>query len=645
MSKRHFFMVAATIIGSQYAQAQKDSASQQLDEVVVTANKTPQKQSTTGKVITVIDKEQLDKSRAKTVGQLLNEQAGITINGALNNAGTNQSIYMRGAASGRTLILLDGIPVSDPSLIDNEFDINLFSIDNVERIEICKGAQSTLYGSDAIAGVINIITVKQDVKKPFNISSSIAGGSYGTFKGNVQLYGKAGKLTYTARYAKLLTSGFSAAYDSTGKKGFDKDGYNGDVVNAQALFQASQELSFKSFILVSRYKTDVDAGAFQDDRDYTLKNKYLTTGAGFQFHRNDLSITGNYQYSDITRNDVNDSTDAPGFTKYLKDVYFGKTQFAEVYANAKLGSGFSWLQGADYRFNSMNEQYLSISSYGPYTTQFPDTTVSQASLYSSLLYNSSNERLNVELGGRLNMHSSYGSNYTYTFNPSYTIDNHYRVFGSIASGFKAPSLYQLYSSYGTSGLKPEKSINEEIGIQQKYVGLTNRLVYFHRDIKEGIDFDYVNYVYYNIAKQTVDGLELESSWQPAKGLTITANYTWLHSTEHSESRLDFKDTSYNYSLRRPKHNLNVTAGYQFGNGLYINASAKYVSSRYDVGDYQAADILMSGYFLLNAYAEFRFCKTLKLFANAQNLANKKFFDIRGYNSIPFTFIGGLQFQL
>jgi vitamin B12 transporter len=122
-----------------------------LDEVVVTANKYPQKQSTTGKVITVINKDQIERSSGKTLSQLLNEQAGVTINGALNNAGAVQTMYVRGAASGRTLILLDGIPVNDPSMINNEFDLNLFSLDNIDRIEICKGAQSTLYGSDAIA--------------------------------------------------------------------------------------------------------------------------------------------------------------------------------------------------------------------------------------------------------------------------------------------------------------------------------------------------------------------------------------------------------------------------------------------------------------------------------------------------------------
>ncbi|KAF0235749.1 MAG: iron complex outermembrane recepter [Chitinophagaceae bacterium] len=154
-----------TLLAGTNLLAQKDSTSTKvLDEVVVTANKLEQKQSSTGKVITIIGKDQLDKSVGRTVAQVLNETAGITINGAYNNAGTNQSVFMRGAASGRTLILMDGIPVSDPSQINNEFDLNLFSINDVERIEICRGAQSTVYGSDAIAGVINIITIKPNEK-------------------------------------------------------------------------------------------------------------------------------------------------------------------------------------------------------------------------------------------------------------------------------------------------------------------------------------------------------------------------------------------------------------------------------------------------------------------------------------------------
>ena len=185
------FTLLATLLTGSSVFAQKDTLSTKvLDEVVVTANKLEQKQSSTGKVITVITREQIAKSNGKTVAQLLNEQVGITINGALNNAGAVQTVYMRGASAGRTLILMDGIPLNDPSTITTDYDLNLFSINDVERIEVCKGAQSTLYGSDAIAGVVNIITVKKDVQKAFNIKATLSQGNYATSRNNVQVYGK-----------------------------------------------------------------------------------------------------------------------------------------------------------------------------------------------------------------------------------------------------------------------------------------------------------------------------------------------------------------------------------------------------------------------------------------------------------------------
>jgi len=275
--KKKILVVAACISGSTlFAQ---DSA-KILNEIVVTANKIPQKQSTTGKVVTVISKAQIEKSSGRTVAQLLNEQSGITINGALNNLGANQTVYLRGASAGRTLILMDGIPVYDASVNNNYFDLNLLSLNSVESIEICRGAQSTLYGSDAVAGVVNIITVKKDITKPFNVKATSSGGSYATGRGNVQLFGKADKLTYSARYAKLFSGGFSSAYDSTGTQNFDNDKYNSDVAHATVEYRLSSEFSLKTFLQYSRYKTGLDAAAFTDEKDYTVNNKSLITGAG-----------------------------------------------------------------------------------------------------------------------------------------------------------------------------------------------------------------------------------------------------------------------------------------------------------------------------------------------------------------------------
>ncbi len=640
MSKK-ILLLNASLFVSCFLFAQKDSSPQNiLDPVIVTANKTLQKQSTTGKVITVITKEQIEKSNGKTISQLLNEQAGITINGALNNAGTVQTIYVRGAASGRTLILIDGIPINDPSMINNEFDLNLFSINDVERIEICKGAQSTLYGSDAIAGVINIITVKNNISTPVNVKATLSGGSFETYKGNVQLYGKIGKFIYTTRYAKINSQGFSSAYDSTGKNNFDKDGYDGNIANANIVYQANQNLSVRTFAQYSQYKAGVDAGPFTDEKNYNINNRNFTTGIGIHFVNNKISLTANYQYNILNRN-YNDNASVIGATSWSLNNYNGTGQFAEIFSSINLGKGFSLLTGIDYRYGSMNNQYSSLSIWGPYNSSFNDTSIHQTSLYASFLYAYKN--FNVEFGGRINDHSRYGTNYTYTFNPSYKINNQVRIFGSIATGFKAPSIYQLSLN---ETLQPEKSVNYEAGVQWQKRNINSRFVYFNRDINNGIDYNYITYNYFNYVKQIVNGLEYEVTIHPIKQLNISANYTYLIPKVTTQNRATNQDTiTYNYALRVPGNSFNINIGYQFSKQFFISANGKYESKRYDIGGYQTADVSLNSYFLLGAYAEYVLNEKVKFFVNMQNITNKKFFDVSGYNSIPFLLDAGITIRL
>jgi vitamin B12 transporter len=621
-------------------------SSKLLNEVLVeTATKFVVKQSQTGKVVTVITKEQIEKSTGKTVAQILNEQAGITINGAYNAPGSVQTIFVRGASSGRTLILMDGIPVSDPSMINNEFDLNLFSINDVERIEVCKGAQSTLYGSDAVAGVVNIITVKKDLNKPFNIKATTGFGNKNTSRNNVQLYGKAGKFTYITRFAKLKTDGFSSAKDEKAIDHFDNDGYDGNVISAALQYQVIPSLLVKTFIMHSQYKADVDAGVFADDKDYGINNSNLSSGLGANFKKGILSITANYQYGQLKRKYLNDSLDAPGFTTFESNNYAGRTQYAELFGNITVAKWLTVLAGTDYRWSNMNQQYLSISAFGPYASSFPDTALHQTSFYSSLLFNALDKKLNIEIGGRTNKHSRYGTNSTFTFNPSYNIDKNWRVFGSMASGFKAPSIFQLLDKFsGNEELEAEKSTNYEFGLQQTHEKISSRVVYFHRDIKNGIDYDYVNFKYYNFVKQIVDGVELELTAQPVKNLSVSANYTLIAGDEQTQSRKSTNDTTYSYLLRRPKNNFNATIGYQFCKDVFVSVTGKSVSSRYDVGGYQKDDVLLNSYFIMSAYGEYKYSANVKFFANLQNFTNKKFTDLRGYNAMPFLINGGVTFN-
>ncbi|MHA4808375.1 TonB-dependent receptor plug domain-containing protein [Flavitalea flava] len=646
MSKKLMAMLMLSAAGTSGLMAQtgtkikKDSTVKELDQVIVTATKSPVKQNETGKVVTIITKEELEKSTAKTLGQILNEQAGITVGGALNNTGSVQSIYMRGAASGRTLITIDGVPVNDPSTPGNEFDINLIAPDNIERIEILKGAQSTLYGSDAIAGVINIITTG-DIKKPFNVRASLAGGNYGTYKGNLQVFGKANQFTYSIKYTRLRTDGFSAAYDSSKKGNFDRDDYSGNAVTTNLAWTPTAELTVKGFAQYSRYKTGIDAGSFADAKNYDVTSKNWLLGGGFVYKLPNVTLNGNYRYGTVKRTSLEDSVFGQ---PYYMDKFQGITQFTELFANTSLGNGFTLLTGADYRYASMNDTSVSISSFGTYPGNFKDTSLSQTSMYGSLFFNS-HFGLNVELGGRLNTHSRYGSNYTYTFNPSFLLRRSVKIYGSIATGYKAPSLYQLYSSYGSPDLQPETSLNYEGGIQYSNAILNSRATYYYRKIKNGLDFDYTTYTYFNASRQKAQGIELENRVQLTRQLSLTANYTWLKSSEEIQNRIDYKDTTYQYSLRRPKHTINATLGLQATRQLFISVSGHYESKRHDVGGYQVADVPLDSYFILNGYAEFQPVKKLKFFADAKNITNKKFFTIFGYNSIPFMITGGATLDL
>jgi len=518
------------------------------------------------------------------------------------------------------------------------------SVNDVERIEIARGAQSTLYGSDAVTGVINIITLKKDINKPVAVKSTLSAGNFNTFRGNLQAYGSKGKFSYQTRLTGIRTGGFSAAYDSSKTQNFDRDGYKGRLASGSLTYQANKQLSFRSFFQYSGYKSDVDGGVFSDDKDFTINNRNLTTGAGLRYTANGINISANYQYSQHRRNFLNDSTSISGFSKYVEENYNSRSHFGEVFATIPLGGGFTLLQGMDYRYGIYNSRFFSVSSFGPYEELFPDTSVSQTSLYSSVMYVGPNQKFHFEIGGRANQHSRYGRNETWTFNPTYAVNTNLRLFGSVATGFKAPGLYQLFSSYGNNNLKPEKSINYELGLEYKTTSMKHRVVSFYRKIKNGMDFDYINYKYFNFNRQIAQGFEYEGYLKISSALQISGNYTYVSGNDNTQSRISFSDTTYRYFLRRPKHQLNGTITLQPVKKLSLNISARYVSDRFETGGYATKDLLLNSYLLMNAYIEYKPKEWMRFFADGQNLTNRKFFDIRGFNSIPLMIQVGATFE-
>jgi len=631
--------------------AQDTTTVTSLDEVVFTANKYPKKQSETGKVLTVIGRDQLDRSSGKTLGEILNTVSGTTIVGSNSNLGTNMTAGIRGGSAGNVLVLINGIPVNDPSVNDNYFDLNFISIDQVERVEILKGGQSTLYGSDAVTGVINIITRKSG-SSGFHTDFSAAAGSYGTFKANAGIRQSTASSQLSLQYGVITSNGFSSAHDSTGNNNFEKDGFLQHNVTGSWQVSLTEKLKANVFGQYSWYKTGIDATAFVDDRDYNVTTDNFSGGAGLGYDINGGNIQFNYRYNNVSRLYLNDSLHrAPD---YLRVDYTGKTQFVELYGN-KRWKNIELLAGVDYRHNAMSSDLLSVSMFGPFKTSLSDSIakMSQLSPYASVILKA-NRLFNIEIGGRLNHHSKYGDNFSYTINPSLLVNNNVKVFLNLYSAFKAPTLFQLFDpSFGNTALDPEESFNIEGGAQW-FVNqhLNFRAVYFYRNTEHAIEFIYtdpVNFIsqYRNVSRKKASGIEVEAEYKSERW-NLSANYT--HTEGELVSKYDntgyplAKDTTINNLYRTPENVLNVTGGVWITKKLYTGSTVRIAGERLEP-IYASAPVVLDNYYTLDVYGEYRIKDNIRLFADFKNITDQEYFEILGYNARGFNFMGGVRINL
>jgi vitamin B12 transporter len=626
-------LIATTLLFGQKDSLPKNSSqntTSTLDDVIVTANKIEQKQNTTGKLVTVITATQLNAHAGQSVAQVLSQQAGLNLPGALSNAGTVPSIYMRGASSGRTLILIDGAPVGDPSMISNEFDLNLVPLAQIERIEILKGAQSTLYGSDAIGGVINIITKK---KAGSFLTAGASAGSYGSKTNQISFNGALSNINYTAGFENQRADGFSSANDKNNTGTFDKDGYKNNSWFTKLNYNINNQWSLQASTRKTAYKASIDYGAFKDDKDEYFNNATTMSGLQLKYKKDKTVFQFQYQYTTQDRSYLNDSADKKYIT-YEDNQYAGKTHFADAFLSKSIGQNIQWILGSDFRYGSYNQTYASISVYGPYNENFKDTFQFQNALYGSLLVNDASKKWLLELGARYNHHSRYGDNQTFTVSPSYVIQPGLRIISSVSSGFKAPSLYQI--SYNTA-LKAETSVNAELGVDYKSNPVDARIVYFNRTINNGIDYNYIDYNFFNFIKQKVNGIEIELNHRLPHGQSVGVNYTLLNGQETNQNRITTTDTiTYNYLLKRPKHSLQMQYNVAINKKWQASLSGRYISSRYDVGGYATQDVKLDYYTLLNAHLQYQASKGLSFYVDMQNILQDQFQEIYGYNTMGRT---------
>lgn len=607
--------------------AQQDSlSSTTLREVVVTATKFPKNVSETGKVLIIIDEEQLSRSAGKDLSQLLNEQVGLVINGANSNPAKDKSVFLRGAAGKYTLILVDGVPVNDPSGIDGAFDLRLLSIDQIERIEILKGSQSTLYGTDAIAGVINIITKKKG-NKPVSGTGTLSYGSYNTFRGHAGVSGSIEKFDYNLGYSRFQTDGISEAKDSTGLNNFDKDGAEQNAVQLNLGYRPAEQFSVRPFLRYNDFKGEYDLGAFTDypDTRYDATTLQYGVNTDYQFKQGTVTLMYAYNKTERTFQDM--------FGMYNYD---GRFNHGEVYGKFNLSKQLQLLGGTAYQHFTMKVTNTTVEN--------PETSI--ISPYLSFFVNDLNG-FSAEVGGRFNSHSVYGNNFTYSVNPSYLFNKKAKLFINYSTGFKAPTLSQLYGPFGANEeLKPEESKSFEGGMQwlAEDGKLDVRLTYFIRKIDNVIAYTtgYVNW-----DKLDDQGVEVEASYKVNK-LTLTGFYAYVEGEITTPVGVG-TETKPNDLLRRPKHSVGFNIGYRATDKLFASLNFKTFGQRndlfFDFNTFTSSSVVLDAYQLLDVYVEYAVLNgRVKIFGDFRNLLDQDYYEVYGYSTQRFNATAGVRAQ-
>jgi vitamin B12 transporter len=561
--------------------AQQIKNSQILPEVEITAPKYPTKLSRTGKVVTIVTQEQIQAAFGKNLAELLQEQVGLSIVGSRSAPGSNQEVYLRGANTGHVLVLMDGFPINDPSHISGVWDWNLVNLSSLERIEILKGGQSTLYGSDAMAGVINLVSKKSDVKKLQTQVQLLAGG-FGTFSPQIQFRGKVEKFQWKVFAKDFYTKGFSAADVKDG----EKDGLRQQNLDLSLSRPLGQKSWFDVSYQLQNYRGNLDAGPFKDELDFTSKASSSSFRFQFQHKLEKVELFFRGFTDVIDRNFKNDSgyVAPKAYSKYSESNFKGYSKGLELYSKIHIGPNAVGIIGVEFRNQSTKQTDFSISSLGRYDSPAINDSLANQSIlavYATFQKNWNNQ-FGLELGSRWNHQSTFGNFTTFNFNPYWLITPQLKFFTNVSMGFKVPSLYQLFSPYGNLKLVPEKGTTYELGLDYQKKNWAMKVVLFENQVRDGIVFQskavqpFGEYV--NVAKQHTQGVEAEVGFTGQKWSTHV-NYTLL--TGSITNKIAGKDTIYNSLIRRPKNAVTWRISYSINQFLKISLMNQWLDSRLD----------------------------------------------------------------
>ncbi len=589
----------------------QETPTNRLPEVVVTATRIPQDVEKSSVSATIITRQEIEERQLATVADALRAEPGVDVN-QTGQPGGNTSVFLRGANGSHTLVLIDGVRVNRP--FDNTFNFAGLTTDNIERIEILRGPQSTIYGSEALGGVINIVT-KQGAGKPTG-SAMVEGGSYQSWRTSDSFSLKQGEFSLAADGGYFTTdnSRLNSAFDAL----------NGSL---RLGFKPSETFSaqFLANYLSSTAGTPNDR--FTDDpNDYfkTDSQLYALTFNAQPVSWWESKLTFSHGHE---RNFFNQPLPNPPFSfgDYLNLVRSDRDQI-DFQNTFTLGDWHKLLVGGSYDD--------STAHFTDPFTDFRATVINRAGFAQYEF--TPHERFTATAGGRVDSHSSFGTKLTWKLGARYTTPVTETILrANVGTGFRAPSINDLfYPGFGGNpNLRPEQSTGWDAGVEQPFLDgkLKVGATYFQNEFKDLIN----GFPPVNVNRAKTLGMENSVSWIPVPELTLRASYTWLTAKDVATGmRLD----------RRPEHSGNFNVNYTFLKKFNANTNVKIVSQRPDKNFFDAnffpftpTPVTNSGYVKWDLGLSYEISKYVSVHGRLENLLDDHYEEVFGFPSLGRTF--------
>ncbi|QVM85595.1 TonB-dependent receptor plug domain-containing protein [Novosphingobium decolorationis] len=599
-----------------------------LDEtIVVAATRTEVPLSQVGQSVSVVTREDIERTQATTASEVLSRLPGLQVT---NSGGFGQpsSVFIRGADNAQSLVLIDGVRVNDPGDVGGGFDFGALTIAQFDRVEVVRGSSGVLYGSRAIGGVINLVT--QRPEEEWHGRASAEYGWRDRRQVSASAAGLVGPVGLTVGGNWLKGDGYSAFNEDRGAT--EKDGFESKSLNARAQVELTEGLSIDGGTFWTRANYDYDntgADALNVGfkRDLTGYANIRYAGLDDRLHaRVGYGVVDTRRISDARENGTNE-------TNGKTERFEGQLEFTPI-------TFVSVLVGAETEKQNFNGAF----TYSGVVSASNDS-MSIDSLFANLTLRPVTG-LTLNGGLRYDDNSQFGDRTTFAANGVYAFagDEGPVIRASYGEGFKAPSLYQLFTNIGSQQLDPETSKSWDVGIEQPFAeghGVLS-VNYFDRKAKNQIEYRTIDFytwegAYFNISRARAKGLEVAMQVHDWQGFDLNLAYTYL----------DAKNGTTGYRLaRRAKNNMTVSLDKrwdvnEFG-GLRLGAELRVGGGRWD--DLDNAQ-WVEGNTVVNLRGSFAVTQNVEVFARMENLFDEHYEVVRTYGTPGRSAYAGVRVKM